>query len=88
MNKFLHVLVYVFLIAAAVGLYFELELNKKRAELTDRNKMQENYIVRIAKTVEKVEPAKDAVFEIKLDASPVEAKLVDVPDMENVLEDY
>ena len=88
MNKFLHVLVYVFLIVAAVGLYFELELNKKRAELTDRNKMQENYIVRIAKTVEKVEPAKDAVFEIKLDASPVEAKLVDVPDMENVLEDY
>ena len=88
MNKFLHVLVYVFLLTAAAGLYFELELNKKRAELTDRNKMQENYIVRIAKTVEKVEPAKDAVFEIKRDASPVEAKLVDVPDMENVLEDY
>ena len=88
MNKFLHVLVYVFLLTAAAGLYFELELNKKRAELTDRNKMQENYIVRIAKTVEKVEPAKDAVFEIKRDASPVEARLVDVPDMENVLEDY
>ena len=88
MNKFLHVLVYVFLLTAAAGLYFELELNKKRAELTDRNKMQENYIVRIAKTVEKVEPAKDSVFEIKRDASPVEAKLVDVPDMENVLEDY
>ena len=88
MNKFLHVLVYVFLLAAGTGLFFELELNKKRAELTDRNKMQENYIVRIAKTVEKVEPAKDAVFEIKRDASPVEAKLVDVPDMENVLEDY
>ena len=88
MNKFLHVLVYVFLLVAGTGLFFELELNKKRAELTDRNKMQENYIVRIAKTVEKVEPAKDAVFEIKRDASPVEAKLVDVPDMENVLEDY
>ena len=88
MNKFLHVLVYVFLLTAAAGLYFELELNKKRAELTDRNKMQENYIVRIARTIEKVEPAKDAVFEIKRDASPVEARLVDVPDMENVLEDY
>ena len=87
MNKFLHVLVYVFLLVAGTGLFFELELNKKRAELTDRNKMQENYIVRIAKTVEKVEPAKDAVFEIKRDASPVEAKIVDVPDMENILED-
>ena len=88
MNKFLHVLVYVFLLVAGTGLFFELELNKKRTELTDRNRMQENYFVRIAKTIEKVEPAKDAVFEIKRDASPVEAKLVDVPDMENILEDY
>jgi len=50
--------------------------------------MQENYIVRIAKTVEKAEPAKDATFEIKKDASPVEARLVDAPDMENLLEEY
>ena len=88
MNKILHVLVYVFLLLAAAALYFEIDLNKKRTELTDRNRLQENYLVRIAKTVEKAEPSKDAAFEIKKDASPVEARIVDTPDMENVLEEY
>ena len=88
MNKLLHVLVYLFLLLAGTALFFEIELNKKRTELTDRNRMQEDYIVRVAKTIEKVDPAKDAAFEIKKDASPVEARLVDVPDMENLLEEY
>jgi len=88
MNKVLHVLVYVFLALAAAALYFEIQLNAKRALLTDRNRLQEDYIVKIAKTIEKVDPAKDAAFEIKRDASPVEARLVDSPDMENVLEEY
>ena len=88
MNKLLHVLVYVFLVLAGAGLFFEIDLNKKRAELTDRNRMQEDFFVRIAKTVEKADPAKDAVFEVKKDSSPVEARLVDMPDMENLLEDY
>ena len=88
MNKLLHVLVYVFLILAGTALFFELELNKKRTELTDRNRMQEEYFIKVAKTVEKVEPAKDAAFEIKKDSSPVEARLVDSPEMENILEDY
>ena len=88
MNKFLHVLVYVFLALAAAGLFFELELNKKRTELTDRNRMQEEYFIKVAKTIEKTDPAKDAAFEIKKDTSPVEARLVDAPDMENILEEY
>ena len=88
MNKFLHVLVYVFLALAATGLFFELELNKKRTELTDRNRMQEEYFIKVAKTIEKTDPAKDAAFEIKKDTSPVEARLVDAPDMENILEEY
>lgn len=88
MNKALHVLVYVFLALAAAALYFELQLNAKRSELTDRNRMQEDYLVKIAKTIEKSEPDKNASFEIRMDSSPVEAKLVDVPDMENVLESY
>lgn len=87
MNKVLHVLVYVFLVLAGAALYFELELNDKRSELTDRNRMQENYLVKIAKTIEKTEP-ETASFEIMKDNSPVEAKLVDDPDMENVLDDY
>ena len=88
MNKVLHVLVYVFLVLAGASLFFELQLNAKRAELTDRNRMQEDYIVRIARTVERGEPDKSTTFEIKKDTSPVEARLVDSPDMENVLEDY
>ena len=88
MSKLLHVLVYVFLALAGAALYFELDLNKKRTELTDRNRMQEDFFIRIAKTVEKADPAKDASFEIKKDNSPVEARLVDSPDMENILEEY
>ena len=88
MNKVLHVLVYVFLALAAAALYFELQLNDKRSELTDRNRLQEDCFVKLARTIEKADPDKTATFEIKKDASPVEAKLVDSPDMENVLEEY
>ena len=88
MKKLLHVLVYVFLVLAGAALYFELQLNDKRTELTARNRMQEDYLVRIARTIEKSEPDKNAVFEIKKDNSPVEARIVDSPDMEDTLEDY
>ncbi len=88
MNKALHVLVYLFLILSATSLWFEIELNKKRALLTDRNSLQEEYFIKIAGTIEKAEPNKDATAEIKKDVSPVEAKLVDIPDTENVLEEY
>ena len=88
MNKALHVLVYLFLILSAASLWFEIELNKKRALLTDRNNLQEEYFIKIAATVEKAEPNKDATAEIKKDVSPVEAKLVDIPDTENILEEY
>ena len=88
MNKVLHVFVYVFLALAGAALWFELQLNAKRSELTDRNRMQEDYLVKIARTVEKADPDKSAAFEIKKDVSPVEAKLVDAPDMENVLSEY
>ena len=88
MNKALHVLVYLFLILSAASLWFELELNKKRSLLTDRNDLQEQYFIKIAGTVEKAEPNKDMTAEIKKDISPVEAKLVDIPDTENILEEY
>ena len=88
MNKVLHVLVYVFLALAGAALFFELQLDAKRTELTDRNRLQEDYIVKIAKTIEKADPDKGASFEIKKDNSTVEAKLVDSPDMENVLDEY
>ncbi len=88
MNKALHVLVYLFLILSATALWFEIELNKKRTLLTDRNRIQEEYVIKIAKTVEKAEPNKDATTETKKDISPIEAKIVDIPETENVLEDY
>ncbi|MBQ3289971.1 MAG: hypothetical protein IJH50_11210 [Kiritimatiellae bacterium] len=89
MNKVLHVLVYVFLALASAALWFELQLNAKRDELTDRNRMQEDYLVKLARTIEKAEPDKNAAtLEIRKDISPVEAKPVDSPEMENVLESY
>ena len=88
MNKALHALVYVFLVLAGTALFFEIQLNAKRAELTDRNRIQEDYLVRIAKTIERTEADKTATFEIQKDSSPVEAKLVDIPDMENLLDEY
>ena len=45
MNKALHVFVYLFLALAGTALFFEIQLNEKRAELTDRNRMQEDYFV-------------------------------------------
>jgi DNA repair exonuclease SbcCD ATPase subunit len=89
MNKALHALVYVFLLLAGVALFFEIQLNAKRSLLTDRNRLQEDYIVRIAKTIEKSDPTKDeAPLEIKKDSDSVEAKLVDAPNFENLLEEY
>lgn len=88
MNKALHVIVYVFLVLAGAGLYFELQLNAKRSELNDRNRIQEDYLVKIAKTIEKNEADKSASFEIMKDSAPVEAKILDVPDQENILSDY
>jgi len=87
MNKVLHVLVYVFLALAAAALWFELQLNDKRAELTERNAMLNESVAKLARTIEK-DTAKEASFEIKKDASPVEARIVDSPEMDNVLESY
>ncbi len=88
MNKALHVLVYLFLILAAAALVFEFQLNAKRSLLTDRNRLQEEYLIKLARTIEQKAPEKAPALELKLDSSPVEAKIVDIPETENVLEDY
>ena len=88
MNKALHVLVYLFLILSGAALFFEIQLNAKRTLLTDRNRMQEDFFVSIAKTIEKAEAEKAAVLELKKDSDPVEAKIIDIPNTDNVLEDY
>jgi len=89
MNKALHAFVYLFLALAGGALWFELQLNAKRTLLTDRNRLQEEYFIKLARTIEKAEASKDvAAPEVKKDVSPVEARLNDSPDQENVLEDY
>lgn len=89
MNKALHALVYVTLVVAAAALFFEIQLDGKRELLKDRNRQLEDCLVRISNTIEKSDAAKPAsVPEARKDISAVEAKLVDSPETENVLEDY
>ncbi|MBQ6136783.1 MAG: hypothetical protein IJI73_05375 [Kiritimatiellae bacterium] len=73
---------------ACAALFFEFQLNDKRELLTRRNRLQEDYFVKIAKTIEREEPNKEVKAEIKKDVSPVEAKIYDTPETVNVLDEY
>lgn len=77
MNKALHVFVYLFLVLTGVALYFEFELNAKRAEMKDRNRLQENYIVSFASKVEtdKAGDAKPEPRRILIDRRELSADL-------------
>ena len=89
MNKALHAFVYVILVVAIVALVLEFKLFDKKDLLKDRNKQLEDYIVKISSTIEKADASKPAsVPEALKDTSPVEAKLVETPETENVLEGY
>ncbi len=89
MNKLLHAIVYLILIVAVAALVFEKSLFDKRTLLGDRNRAMEDYIVRLARTIEKADaPRPMSVPEAKKDISPIEARQVDTPEMENVLEEY
>ncbi len=89
MNKALHVLVYVILVVAGVALYFEYNLYGKKELLKDRNRQLEDYLINISKTIEKADAPKPASQpEARKDVSPIEAKLVETPETENVLEEF
>ena len=89
MNKVLHAIVYLILVAAVAALVFEKSLFDKRSLLSDRNRAMEDYIVRLARTIEKADaPRPMSVPEAKKDISPIEARQLDTPEMENVLEEY
>ncbi|MGN0846267.1 MAG: hypothetical protein ACI4RA_02645 [Kiritimatiellia bacterium] len=89
MNKALHALVYVTLLVAAAALFFEVKLYDKKELLKDRNRQLEDYLVKISNTIEKSDAPKPAsTTEARKDVSPIEAKLVDTPETENLLEDY
>ena len=89
MNKLLHAIVYLILVVAVAALVFEKSLFDKRSLLSERNRAMEDYIVRLACTIEKADaPRPMTVPEAKKDISPIEARQLDTPEMENVLEDY
>ena len=89
MDKALHLVVYLILIVAIAALVFEKSLFDKRSLLGDRNRMLEDYIVKIASTIEKADAPRSMVSpEAKKDISPVEARQIDTPEMVNLLEEY
>lgn len=88
MNKALHALVYVIFVLAVVALVFEINLYGKRNLLGDRNRAFEDYVVKIAATIETADAPKTTAPELNKDVSPVEAKTVDMPDTENLLDEY
>ena len=89
MNKALHAIVYLILLLAGAALYFEMNIFDKRSLQNDSITQLADYIVKISHTIEKADaPKTGAVPEAKKDVSPVEAKAVETPETENVLEDY
>ena len=87
MNKALHAFIYLFLILTGVALFFEYQLNEKRTEMKDRNRMQEDFIMDVARLTETGGDDEEATKELLVDSSPVEAKEVDSPEMVDILDD-
>ena len=88
MNKALHVLVYVFLGLAAAALWFERELSAKRSELTDRNKLQEEYIAKISRSVEQKQSPKETRVQVMKDTDTTDTALDRAPNENNILDGY
>ena len=89
MNKALHAIVYLILALAGAALYFEMNIFEKRGLQNDSITQLSDYIVKISHTIEKADAAKTGnVPEARKDVSPVEAKAVESPETENVLEEY
>jgi len=89
MNKALHAIVYLILVLAGAALYFEMNIFDKRSLQNDSITQLADYVVKISRTIEKADaPKTGAVPEARKDVSPVEAKAVETPETENLLEDY
>ena len=88
MNKAVHALVYVILAVAGVALYFEMNLFEKKELLKDSNEQLRNCIVKLSSFIEAEDAPAASGLEAKKDVSAREAREVDDPDMENLLEDY
>ena len=88
MNKAVHALVYVILAVAGVALYFEINLFEKKELLKDSNEQLRNCIVKLSSFIESEDAPPATGLDAKKDVSAREAREVDDPDTENLLEDY
>ena len=88
MNKAVHALVYVILAVAGVALYFEMKLSDKKELLKDSNAQLRDCIVKLSSYIEAEDASAAPGLEAKKDISAREAREVDDPDTENLLEDY
>ena len=88
MNKAVHALVYVILAVAGVALYFEINLFEKKELLKDSNEQLRNCIVKLSSFIEAEDAPPATGLDAKKDVSAREAREVDDPDTENLLEDY
>ena len=88
MNKAVHALVYVILAVAGVALYFEINLFEKKELLKDSNEQLRNCIVKLSSFIEAEDAPPAQGLDAKKDVSAREAREVDDPDTENLLEDY
>ena len=76
MNKLLHALIYILLAVTGTMLYFEIQLDKKRQLLGDRNLALENALVELASTIETNSPPRtklESDQKCRIDISPIEA---------------
>ncbi len=90
MNKALHVFVYLFLIGVGAALWYEFQLNEKRSELRDRNKLLEDYIVKqIAPQAEDganyAPKALPPEFEVEIDTDDPFDPTVTIPKKEEII---
>lgn len=88
MNKALHVFIYLFLVGVGVALWYEYQLNDKRTELKDRNRLFEDHLVHMVPLIEvgnDYEPAENPQIMIDSDDPNDHTKVE--PNMEDLLED-
>ena len=89
-NRVVHVFVYAILTVVGVALYFVMNLVEKveKSELLSNNEHLRCCIVRLSSFIEAEDAPPAAGLDAKKDVSAREAREVDDPDTENLLEDY
>lgn len=88
MGKVLRILVFIILVLSVVSLYFANLLFQKRELLTQRNKVFENTIVKLAKTIENEDAEVSASPTVEEDVSKVTERELVNPEKQSMLAGY